>query len=299
MKNKIMLVGILLITFIGLSIYNGSTKVELNYIKVAINPEVELGIDGNDMVVEVIPLTDDADILIADLDLEGQNVEDVLNILIDESAASGYINEYDENNSIMVTVTSDDDTTRDQLESRVMTKIQAHLDENNISAVLAAVKLSDALKVEATELDISNGKMLLVERASVLDPNFTKEELAVMSIEEIQTVIKDQVKIRQEQFKLTHEELIEAKNQIKLEYKAEVDAIKLQIQNQISNFQSMSDDEKANAIKNELNDLKETAKNRLSEVKEDVVNYIEEKDYTSITENVVNQVKEIIRNRGN
>lgn len=299
MKKNILLVTVLAVVFVLLSFLAKMDFEKLSYIKISINPEIELAVNEENVVVEVIPINDDASIFTSDLDLVGMPVDEALNTIVDSSIETGYIDEYDENNAILVTVINDDEEIREELEKKVMTKVQERLDYKKVSAVLAAVKLGDELKAEALEYDISNGKMLLVEEALALDSSLDKEELVTMSIKDIQAIIKEQVEIRKEEFKLTKEELKAKKEELKEKYSEKIDALKKQVQDRISNFQSLTEEQKKEAIRSGLENIRTQVSEKFVEVKEEVTNYLEEKNYSEVKENVVNQIREIFKNRGN
>ncbi|MFW5913475.1 MAG: anti-sigma-I factor RsgI family protein, partial [Bacillota bacterium] len=80
---------------------------DTSYLSVDINPGVEFVLDDEGNVESVLPLNDDAETVLADLDLEGQPSDEALETFIDAAVETDYIDvDSDEN---VVTVTSDDD----------------------------------------------------------------------------------------------------------------------------------------------------------------------------------------------
>lgn len=298
MKKYIGLVIVLLVIFGGLLYFKWNEKA-VTYITVSINPEVEIGLNADNEVVEVININDDADILTSDLDIIGLELEDALEMIMDENIETGYIDEYSEENGVIVTVVNEDEDDRLDLEERVMTKIQSHLDENKISAVLAAVKLSDELKAETTTYEISNGKMLLVEKAVTVNPELEKTTLVNLSVKEIQEFIKEEVVARKEQLKLTNEELKAKKEELKEKRSEQIDAVKAQIKEKISNYEDMTAEQKQIALDNGLSELKDQASTNLAVVKSKIEAYVESGQYNSVKENVVENIREIIKRKGN
>jgi hypothetical protein len=298
MKKSIGLVIVLLVLFGGLLYFKWSDKA-VTYITVSVNPELEIGLNANNVVVEVVNLNEDADILTSDLDIIGLELEEALDLIVDANIETGYIDEYSEENGIIVAVVNDNEEDRLELEEKVMSRLKSHLELRKVSSVLAAVKLSDELKAEATTYEISNGKMLLVEKAVTVNPELEKATLVNLSIKEIQGYIKEEVIERREQFEITKEELKVKKEELKEQRNDKVEAFKEQIKEKISNYETMTNEEKQTAIDNGLNDLKERASTNLAIVKSRIEAYVESGEYNSVKENVVENIREIIRKKGN
>lgn len=296
MKKYLGLVIVLLVVFGGLLYFKWSERA-VSYIKVSINPELELGLNSDNEVVEVVNLNEDADILTSDLDIIGLEVEEALELIVDENIETGYIDEYSEENGVIVTVVNDNEEDRLDLEEKVMTKIQNHLELKKVSAVLAAVKLSDDLKADATKYEVSNGKMLLVTEAVTLNPELKKEELVTLSVKEIQTYIKKEVTERKEEIKITKEELKVKKEELKEKAKAKIDAVKEQVKTKIKNYSSMTTEQKQAAVETGLAAVKEQVSTNLATVKTRIETYVESGQYNSVKENVVENIREIIRKR--
>ena len=296
MKKYLGLVIVLLVVFGGLLYFKWSERA-VSYIKVSINPELELGLNSDNEVVEVVNLNEDADIFTSDLDIIGLEVEEALELIVDENIETGYIDEYSEENGVIVTVVNDNEEDRLDLEEKVMTKIQNHLELKKVSAVLAAVKLSDDLKADATKYEVSNGKMLLVTQAVTLNPELKKEELVTLSIKTIHSYIKKEVTERKEELKITKEELKVKKEELKEKAKEKIDAVKEQVKTKIKNYSSMTTEQKQAAVETGLAAVKEQVSTNLATVKTRIETYVESGQYNSVKENVVENIREIIRKR--
>jgi hypothetical protein len=299
MKKYYIVILFLLVLFAGLTYLNMNTTNVVSYVKVSINPEVQLGLNEDGEVVEVLPLNDDADVLIQDLELEGLPVNDAIEELLDESIETGFVDEYTEENGVLVEVVNDDEEEREALEEDVMANLKARLEEKRVYAVLAAVKLGDALVTQAEAYGISVGKMMLVEQALVLNPTLVKDELVLKTVKEIQEYIKEVVKARQEALKLEREELKQQKEALKEQHNEEIEALKEQVKSKVQNFNDLDEDEKEDAIKEQLERIKEEAEENLERIKEQAEEYIEQGNYNSIDNDTIEAVREIIRRKGN
>lgn len=291
MKRLYIIIGILIaiifalvgyIIFLKMEFKDNDTQKEsteaVSYLTLSINPDIELALNTNDVVVEVIPINDDADVLTSDLDLVGLKVEDAADALIDSAMETGYLDENSSENTIVVTTVNDDETDREALESKIMTSISTHLELKEIYPVLVAVGLDDELKAEADTYDISYGKMLLIEKATTLDSTLSKDELATMEVKDIQAIIKDYVTERRNQVKATVAELKQEKQELKQTYSEKVQALKDSLAEEHSEeLQSMTEAQRTEAMTSYLKEAKEQIKNSIK----NVVDEIEEDEETT------------------
>ncbi len=216
MKKVLPIVAIvLLLSVIGYILFIKPNTEDYSYVLLKINPEVELGVDSNNIVKEVNPLNEDADVLISDMELIGKPIEDAAQEIIDSTNEIGKL----ENNIELVVMNTSEDT-RLKLETKIKERIEAHLIAKKYKAVLLVRGVTDEMKTSADTYEISYGKMLLVSKAIELNPELKEEELVEMSVKDIQEYIKDTVEARREEFKQSKEELKEIWENKKAELKA-------------------------------------------------------------------------------
>jgi hypothetical protein len=281
---SIFLVILIIIVILVLAIYNyifkgkpeEITKEESSsFVTININPDVELALNDQDEVTEVVSINEDADIITSDLDLVGLDVEEASEKIVDAAVDTGYIDEYNSDNTVVVTTASDDEDNRKTLEERIMTNLNNHLESKKVYAVLVAKGLDDNLKAEANTYNVSNGKMLLIEEAVALNPSLSKSSLATSSVQDIQKEIKSYVKAR-------HDALKTSLVDLKAKWKSEKATLKQnyinkvkQLRDSISNekkteFKSMTPAQREEAITNYLNQKKEQVKKDINAIKEEL-----------------------------
>lgn len=190
---------ILLFLIIGIGtylIYINYFSESLKYITIDINPSVQLSLNEGDEVVEVLALNEDADIILSDIEIEGLGINEAVDLIIDSATESGYIDELSEDNVVTVTGYDLNEKANDGIQNKVKKRIEEKLERKGIFGEVVVAVMTDELKNEAKQYEISNGKMLLIQKAYIVDNNLDKEELANMTIKEIQTRIKESVKER-------------------------------------------------------------------------------------------------------
>ncbi len=306
MKNNFtyLTLALLAVAFGGLQLYRVySDHNPVSYVQISINPDVQLALNENEMVVDVIPLNEDADVLISDLDIIGLPVEEATEKIADNAILTGAIDEYSNENNIVVTTTSKDDESRLTLEKRVMDNLNNHLEAKKIYAIIVAKNLTTDLKAEAVEFGISNGKMLLVEEAIALNPTLLKDELVKMSIKEIQELIKVEVKARHDALKLNKEELEEKwqikKEELKAKLATAIEVKKTAIQSSIANWNSLTEAEQDLKIKDALIAKRAEIKDTITNIKEEVKTALSDTKTTIDNSNVAEHIREVIKDRLN
>lgn len=305
MKKKYALIALgAIVLFMGLSytIYKFNEK-PLSFVSISINPDLMLGINEDNIVKEVMTINEDADIITSDLNLVGMKVEEASEKVVDAAIETGFIDEYSDENTVVVTVTGGDEGVRSTLENKVVEKLQQRLEVKEIYAVIVANGLTDDLKEEAEEYDISNGKMLLVNRAVSVNSELSKEELAQMTVQEIQQEIKKYVTERRESLKESLQELKtkwkEEKATLKEEYRNKVEQLKDKVLKEENiNTNNMTEVQKDAALSNILKEKKRIIKERIDEVTEEVRDTVKNKTYPAVKE-TINAIRERIKNGSN
>jgi hypothetical protein len=277
---KRIVLSIFVVALLGVFIWAGyyyfiTSKNPVSFVTIDINPSVELAVNSSDVVVDVVALNDDADIITADLDLIGLDVEEASEKVIEAAVETGYIDELSEDNTVVVTSSCDDEEKRVELEQKVMEKLDSYLTDNKVYALLAAQGVDDELKAEADQYDISYGKMLLVNRAIALDSTLSKDDLVNSSVQDIQKEIKGSMQSRYEVKNMTKEEL---QNQWKEQKQEKIEATEQKLEQKKQELWNENKGKYNNASEAEKDDIvdelmekeKEQIKNNLDEVQEEI-----------------------------
>ena len=168
----------------GLAVYNNNYKVA-STISLDVNPSVEITANRKEDVLAVTALNDDGRAIIGDMDFSGSSIDVTVNALIGSMLREGYLT--DLANSILISVDDDDAAHGEALQKKLADDINAILQTNAFDgAVLSQtiVKDSDAWKL-ADEYGITAGKAQLVNEIVAGNPVHTFEELAQLSINEL------------------------------------------------------------------------------------------------------------------
>lgn len=168
----------------GFSVYNNNYKVA-STISLDVNPSVEITANRKEDVLAVTALNDDGRAIIGDMDFSGSSIDVTVNALIGSMLRNGYLT--DLANSILISVDDDDAAHGAALQKKIADEVNALLATNAFDgAVLSQTIVKDsAVQTLADEYGITAGKAQLVNEIVASNPIRTFEELAPLSINEL------------------------------------------------------------------------------------------------------------------
>ena len=169
-----------------------NTRVE-SVIGLDVNPSIEISVNRKDEILEAEPLNDDGAEVLADMDLDGVDLNIGVNAIIGSMVRCGYLDELD--NAILVTVSNDDREKASVLRQDVVTDIESSLEAHKVNAVVYDQQATDMKEITeiSNQYGISYGKACFLYEL-VEENGLTEKELesfAAMTMEEIAKEIAD------------------------------------------------------------------------------------------------------------
>jgi hypothetical protein len=167
----VLLFGIL----IGTGAFGGAPVNEpiiTGYYTVDINPSICLGVDAGDKVAKVVSQNQDADLLLADLDFKGEDIQSAILEIINAAKAAGYL--ADEEKYVLVGYFSKDGFFASALQTDL---------EKNLGNMVHLLLVSGTLeyKTQADEMGVSAGLLALskeVEGVTITKDDGVKDVIA-------------------------------------------------------------------------------------------------------------------------
>lgn len=202
---------------------NNNSNQELSYVSLRINPEIELLVDENGMVVTVNAVNSDGETVLYNLTLEGLTIEEAAEAFTSMSVELGFIDVNTTNASVYILVDGESVEYVKSLEEKITNKINAFFTNVGIYGQAVKEELEEFNKL-AEEWHISVRDAILVERVLYLYPEMTKEEVLSLSYEEKINLIKSsslpanlhsEYKQKVEAIKEKYEELFDLEEEIK------------------------------------------------------------------------------------
>ena len=154
------------------------------FVGLSINPEVGLIADEEGEVVDVITLNEDADVLLSNIDVVGEEVDAAIETIVDESVASGYIDVDTEGKEVFVDIETEDEEIKKNLFERITKKINNYFKNKGIFGKVSEGTLEKYLE-DATNIGESVGKTKMILLALELNPELTIEDVKDLSMSQL------------------------------------------------------------------------------------------------------------------
>jgi len=114
------------------------------FVSIKINPEIDLVVDENGIVVSFVNKNEDAEILTSNLDLIGMDVNAAVELIVSEAVLAGYINEDGEVSSdVLITVVGATPEQEQDLEQELEDSVNEFIERNAINAIARSRKVVD------------------------------------------------------------------------------------------------------------------------------------------------------------
>lgn len=157
-----------------------------------VNPGVRIHVKHDNTVIKVEATNEDGEEVVAELELEGLNYEDVVEHIIDKMEEKGYLE--GEESSILISV----EKKAMDISEKVNEKINKAFEKHGKKASVIEQeldKLDEELKEEIDEMaekyHISKGKAHLIEKIREEFPELSEEELAELKVNELGMMLED------------------------------------------------------------------------------------------------------------
>lgn len=172
----------------GLRAYNINYSVD-STVSLDVNPSIQISVNEKERVLEVIPLNDDARVVIGDMDFSGSDIDVAVNALIGSMLRNGYLSEMA--NSILISVDGSDPVKSGQLQQRLAQEVSSLLQTDSFSGSVLSQTITDdaSLSAMAEAYGITVGKAQLIQEILNSSVGNTFEELAPLSINELNLIL--------------------------------------------------------------------------------------------------------------
>lgn len=132
------------------------------YVSIDINPSIELGLDGHNMVVEAIGLNADGDKILQKISIAGRNVQEAVEMITDEAVQEQYITSA-KKNTVFITVSGQEKNTPKVEE--LQQQVKKVLDKHQITGEANELQVPLEVRTKAKELGLSAGKYVILMEA--------------------------------------------------------------------------------------------------------------------------------------
>jgi uncharacterized membrane protein YgcG len=143
----------------------------VGYVSIDVNPSIQYEINVLDRVLSIEAVNGDAKDIVDKLDVKNMNIQKAMRATIEELIAAGYFDDSDEN-GIVVTTGSDNSKKALKLAEQLRLRVQEVIDDEGKTADVEVEAVGLARVMEARELDVTPGKLNLVQKLSETQENW-------------------------------------------------------------------------------------------------------------------------------
>lgn len=204
-----------------------------SYVTLSINPEVEMVTDAEGVVEAVYPVNEDAEILLADSELEGMTLDEAIDEILDVAEEAGYLDETTED--IEISVDTEDEGIGAQIRERVKTRVREKLQAKGLNCPVEDRDMSE-YAAQASALGKSNAEVRMMARIMENDPTVTEDDLKGKTMSELATQYAHMAKNKsvnaalRQQFHTDRDALI-AGNTVRTQLLADIEGLEEQLEN--------------------------------------------------------------------
>lgn len=194
-KLFVLFSGLMLVfTLVGCNLAEDTLSENTSLLIIDVNPSIEIILDEDDSVISVGLLNEDAEIALADIELEGLHVDEAIDAINAALIETGYIDAASDEN--IITITTSDESRSDEMKERMRTS----LNNRGIGASIFGGEMLEEYYDLAEAYDIGVGRVRLIARAVEIDEDLTFEEALELSQSEIMTILRNEHRQMMDEF---------------------------------------------------------------------------------------------------
>lgn len=231
MKNLKSVFAFLFILSLGLLIVGCQdvSAAEDAYVTIDINPSIELIVSPKEKVVYANPLNEDGELLLANLDLIGLDLDVALELIIDEAIDLGFIDIDAEETLVSVNTISRDENLGEKIQTRAKEHINnAFMDRAMMGRAQDKGFTPDEL-AEAESYGVTPGFLKLAKSVIEYDDTILLEDALLLSQQELMDILKEARTANKEMMFALREEFHAQRNEIFNEYHPQIVALEAEI----------------------------------------------------------------------
>jgi len=170
------------------SVFGYAYNIPANYLYVDINPSIELGVNCFDRVISAKGLNSDGEMVLLETSLNNNSTEKSVEKIMKKAIEKGYMREDLEN--VVLLNSSGDANALAKIKERVNNYTNSGA-LNNIHPDVQFDNVDNAEVLEAREQHISAGKLKLIKKATLINPELSIEQLINLPVRDIIKQIKE------------------------------------------------------------------------------------------------------------
>ncbi len=259
LKSIIALVALFAIVLTVAACTN-TANAEETYVTIDINPSVELIVNGNEKVVYANALNEDAEVLLAELDLIGMDVEAATDLIIETAIALGYI-DVDAVDTLVEVSSMSDTALGEKIRQRVKEAVNNAFQNRGLNGHSEDKGFDPEFIAEAESYDVTPGFLFLAQSVMAVQDDITLEDALLMTQDELRDILKDARAEARDVLTELRDEFFAERDDIRAEYQPQIESLQtniVDIEAQIAALQAQIDVESTEALVEQLETLQAT-----------------------------------------
>ena len=162
-----------------------------SYVTIDINPSVEIIVNRREKVVYANPLNEDAEILLAELELEGMDLDEALDLIIETAIELGYIDPESEDTYVSVSSISENPEMAEKMKERAKEHINNAFGKRFMNGQAKDKGFTQEFILEAETYGVTPGFLFLAKTAVVVSDELLLEDALLMTVQELQAILQE------------------------------------------------------------------------------------------------------------
>jgi len=161
------------------------------YVTLDINPSVELIVTPKEKVIYANPLNEDGELLLADLDLIGLDLEEAIDLIIEEAINLGFIDVDAEETLVSVSAISQNNTYGELIRNKVKENVNNAFLNRAMMGRAEDKGFTPEFIEEAEGYGVTPGFLFLAKKAVEVSDELLLEDALLMTQEELMTIVHE------------------------------------------------------------------------------------------------------------
>jgi len=200
------------------------------YVTLDINPSVELIVTPKEKVIYANPLNEDGELLLADLDLIGLDLEVAIDLIIEESIKLGFIDVNADETLVSVSAISQNNTYGDLIRNRVKENINNAFLKRAMMGRAEDKGFTPEFILEAEGYGVTPGFLFLAKKAVEVSDELLLEDALLMTQEELMAIVHEARLAQREVAQALRDEFFTARQLIFDEYLPQIQTLEADIE---------------------------------------------------------------------
>lgn len=182
--------ALVLIGGVGGGVLYQQANAVASVVSLDVNPSIELQVNQKEKVLSAKALNAEAEEILADLPLEGTDLNVAVNAIVGSLLSHGYLESI--SSAILISVEDSDQARATRLQEGLTAQVGAALENQQANATILSqtFQADSTLEAQATQSNISVGKAALIQAIQKNNSQLSFDALAALSVEELSQMVE-------------------------------------------------------------------------------------------------------------